>query len=468
MLSTWMKSQKLRAPAMKNESVFYRNIEEALDVRRADHALYNIKENIWKSSDAVDFCSNDLLSLGASGLLREKFMAELALYPNFTPGAGGSRMMDGNYEYLENLEREIAEFHGAETGLFVGSGFEANLAIFAAIPRPGDVIVYDELVHASSIEGMEKHSLANCRFPFSHNDVESFRDVLLNIWETQTLVKQGVRSVIVAVESIYSMDGDVCPLEELMEAAAEIFPGGQVQFYVDEAHSTGVIGPRGSGFVCELGLEKSIPIRLHTFGKAIASAGAIILCNHTVKAALTNFARSVIYTTAPSFIVAASVRAGYKLLKDGQTEAGQKHIQHLVKHFFKTITADPIWAKASKAGALSCPLAEDWEERAFVTHIVPIWTRPRYTYWLMFHLLLSKFCAYGVEYPTVPKGQSRVRVTFHANNTEAETDGLAQSICSWAREMLDLEEAEAGEDRIPKAARQVYSWMADEAIEVTH
>lgn len=260
---------------MKNESAFYRNIEEALDIRREDHTLYTLKENLWKSKDAIDFCSNDMLALGSSGMLREKFLEELALYPHFTPGAPGSRLMDGNYDYLETVEQEIADFHGTETGLFVGSGFEANIAIFASIPRPGDVIIYDELVHASSMDGMEKHCLAATRIPFRHNDVDAFRDALLEIWETETLVTQGQRSVFVAVESVYSMDGDVCPLKELVEAAEEIFPGGQVQFYVDEAHGTGVIGPKGAGLVCELGLQERIAIRLHTFGKSIQGAGGI-------------------------------------------------------------------------------------------------------------------------------------------------------------------------------------------------
>lgn len=153
------------------------------------------------------------------------------------------------------------------------------------------------------------------------------------------------------------------------------------------------------------------------------------------------------------------------MLREGKTQTAQAHIQHLVKQFFKTLTADPTWENANRSGILTCPVSEDWKTKPFVTHIVPMRTRPRYTYWLMFHLMLSKFCSFAVEYPTVPKGQGRVRVMFHAHNTEDQVEDLAKAICAWAKEMLELEEAHGGMESIPTAARQVYAWMADGAIE---
>lgn len=273
-LEKWIKAQKLKAPAMKNTSTFYRNLEEALDARRRDHGLLTLKPNNSKDGEIVDFSSNDTLSLGASGALRAEFTKELERHPDIPPGAGSSRVMDGNYEYLETVEDEIAKFHGAESGLITGSGFEANLAIFAAIPRPGDVIVYDELVHASTHDGMQQ-SMVLTRVPFRHNDVDSFRDTLTSVCDSHSLIRQGKRCVIIAVESFYSMDGDICPLQEFIEAAKEVFPGGNAQFLIDEAHSTGVIGPNGAGLVCELGLEREVAIRLHTFGKALSASGGI-------------------------------------------------------------------------------------------------------------------------------------------------------------------------------------------------
>jgi 8-amino-7-oxononanoate synthase len=145
------------------------------------------------------------------------------------------------------------------------------------------------------------------------------RDVLEEIHDAYDAVRRGKSCVIVAVESVYSMDGDICPLEEMVEVAREIFPEN-VEFVVDEAHSTGVLGPHGAGLVNELGLEKDIAVRVHTFGKAVSAAGAVILGNQTVKTALANLARSVIYTTAPANPVVASVRAAYRLMKSGKTE----------------------------------------------------------------------------------------------------------------------------------------------------
>ena len=339
MLADWMKGQKLKAPAMRDAPIFYRNLEKTLDARRRDHALLIIKKNIWKDGNAVDFSSNDTLALGASGHLRTKFNQELERHPDLPIGASSSRVMDGNSEYLEIVEEEIAQFHGAETGLITASGFEANLAIFAAIPCKEDAIIYDELVHASTHDGMQQ-TQASYRIPFRHNNVDSFRDALLSVYDSQPLIRQGKRCVIVAVESFYSMDGDVCPLKELTEAAREIFPCGNAQFLVDEAHSTGVVGPKGAGLVCELSLEREVAIRLHTFGKALASAGgmvedleyfvqegdpdraiAIILGNNTLKTTLTNLARPVIYTTAPAFPMIAAARSAYILLKTNQTQS---------------------------------------------------------------------------------------------------------------------------------------------------
>ena len=283
MLTEWMRSQKIRSPGAKDASTFHRNLEGALDVRRRDHALYTLKRNLWRDGAAVDFSSSDALSLGASGLLRTEFNKELDRYPDLPPGPSSSRVMDGNYDYLEMVEEEIAQFHEAETAIFLSSGCDANLAVFSAIPRPGDVILYDELVHASAHDGIQQSQVAS-RISFRHNDVDSFRDALESIIQSQPLIRQGKRCILIAVESIYSMDADVCPLEELISIAKEVVPIGSAQFYVDEAHATGMIGSKGRGLVCELGYQKEVAIRLHTFGKALASSGGMSACQWGFKA----------------------------------------------------------------------------------------------------------------------------------------------------------------------------------------
>jgi len=272
MLGPWIEGQKLRRPKMKDAPAFYRNLEEALDNRRADQALLTPNISPWKKGEGVDFSSTDLLSLGSSGQIREAFLEELARHPDFNMYSGGVRMLDGNYEYIEEVEREIATFHNAETALIVGSGFDANGAVFSALPRPGDAIIYDEFVHASTLDGMV-HSLAVCKASFRHNDCESLREVLVRLMDEQPMIRQGVRCVLIAVESVYSMDGDVCPLRDLIEVTREACPLGNVEFIVDEAHGTGILGPKGAGLVNALGLERDIAVVVHTCGKGLASTG---------------------------------------------------------------------------------------------------------------------------------------------------------------------------------------------------
>jgi 8-amino-7-oxononanoate synthase len=271
LLASWFPDHKAKAPSMRNAPTFYRNLEEALDLRRAERAVFMIRSN-EPAPNSIDFSTLDFLSLAASGAIRTAFLDELARHPDFKLGAGGSRLLNGNNPYTEAAEAEIAAFHSADTALLFHSGFEANMAIMVAIPRPGDAIVFDELVHASMHEGMQA-SLAPCKMAFKHNDVDSFRETLLNVLETQPLIKQGKRCVLICVESMYSMDGDVVPLKELIEVAKELFPDGNAQFFVDEAHTTGVFGRQGRGFVNELGLEKEVAIRMHTYGKALAATG---------------------------------------------------------------------------------------------------------------------------------------------------------------------------------------------------
>jgi 8-amino-7-oxononanoate synthase len=181
-----------------------------------------------------------------------------------------------------------------------------------------------------------------------------------------------------------------------------------------------------------------------------------------------NFARSVIYTTAPSYPTVAGIRAAYRLMSSGATQEAQNTIQRLVKHFFRSMTQNAVWDKASAMGILAIPVMEegDWETKEFHAHIVPVWTRQRYNWWLVFHLQLSGISAFPIDYPTVPKGQSRIRLMFHAANTEDQVTLLANTICAWAAEMIAIEEGTEGNkgtNKMPKAAQQVYALMAASA-----
>ncbi|KAK7211020.1 hypothetical protein V2G26_018198 [Clonostachys chloroleuca] len=308
-------------------------------------------------------------------------------------------------------------------------------------------------------------SLAAQKVEFRHNDPESFREVLLSITETQPQIKQGRRCILVAVESTYSMTGDVCPLRELVQVAHEVFPGkqGNVQFIVDEAHSTGMMGPNGSGLVCYLGLEKEVAVVMHSFAKALGSVGAIIVGNKSVVSAVINFSNIFIYTTSPTFPTIATIKAGYTLLASEKGEQARQHVQDLAQTFWEYLTTHPDWENARSRGLLSIPLAKDWEDRPFLVHIAAVHTRIQYIYWLYFHLIFSSYCTFPVEYPVVPLNQSRLRVTFHPCNTHEQVRGLVEAMFDWVREMIEIEE-ERSAQKISWAAKKVYEWMEEEGL----
>lgn len=221
---------------------------------------------------SVDFSSNDFLSLASDDSLRSAYLEEFASATHVAVGSGGSRLLDGNSTYAEDLEKNIAAFHNAPSGLLFNSGFDANSGIFSCVPQPGDAILYDEYIHASVHEGMRLSRAAVLR-KFEHNSVRDFEKGLQSIIAGDPLFQAGARNVLVAVESVYSMDGDLAPIKELLAILARLLPKGNGHMIVDEAHSTGVYGEQGRGVICELGVEDQILARLHTFGKALSSGG---------------------------------------------------------------------------------------------------------------------------------------------------------------------------------------------------
>jgi 8-amino-7-oxononanoate synthase len=253
----------------KPSNTLERSLIKRLDDRYVKSTLRKLS---LPKNGSIDFSSNDFLSLSTSPALREAFIAELAANPDFPLGSGGSRLLDGNSQYALDLEDSIASFHGAQAGLLWNSGFDANAGVFACIPQPGDIILYDELIHASVHDGM-KMSRASRKIPFKHNDVDHLRRIIQALKDGDVLVGKGPKNVFVAVESIYSMDGDLCPLNELVSAVEDVLPYGNGHVIVDEAHATGVLGPRGRGLVSALSLEKRVFLRLHTFGKGVGASG---------------------------------------------------------------------------------------------------------------------------------------------------------------------------------------------------
>ena len=245
-----------------------------LSKRKANSALRSLTTT---SSTSIDFSSNDFLSLSHSPVLKAAYLTELTTSPNFHLGSGGSRLLDGNSSYTENLENEIAAFHNAPAALLFNSGFDANSGFFACVPQPGDIVLYDEFVHASVHEGM-RLSRARASRAFSHNSLKDLRAKIAEVSGDER-VASGEKNVFVAIESLYSMDGDMAPIEKIVDLVDELLPKGNGLVVVDEAHSNGIYGIQGRGTVCSLGLEKRVFARLHTFGKGLAcNGGELLVC----------------------------------------------------------------------------------------------------------------------------------------------------------------------------------------------
>jgi 8-amino-7-oxononanoate synthase len=198
-------------------------------------------------------------------------------------GSTGSRLISGNSKQAEATEAFLADFHQAEAALIFNSGYDANVGLFSALGNRHALILYDELVHASIHDGL-RLSLAK-KIKFRHNDVAHLQ---------QLLTRHQAETVYIAVESVYSMDGDQAPLKALAELA-ELCGAGLV---VDEAHATGVYGEKGEGLVVADGLAHRVYARVHTFGKAIGLQGAVVVGTNVLKNYLINFSRSFIYSTA--------------------------------------------------------------------------------------------------------------------------------------------------------------------------
>jgi 8-amino-7-oxononanoate synthase len=334
----------------------------------------------------VDFCSNDYLGYARNSECLEN--SELS------GGSTGSRLLSGNSKYAEELEAFIANYHGAQSGLIYNSGYDANLGFFSCVPYRGDTIIYDELSHASIRDGIRLNPAAS--FSFAHNDLNDLEDKL----------KRSNGNTYVAVESVYSMDGDFSPLEEI-QTLCEKYGAGLV---VDEAHATGVFGNGGKGRVVELGLEGRVFVRMHTFGKALGTHGAVVLGSANLRDFLINFSRPFIYSTALPEITLCSIKKAYdKMSKDKDKTLKLRSLISLFKDKIKDTEYGQVLPSNSAIQGIivggneaTVALAKKVQNDGFDV-------RP----------ILS---------PTVPNGSERLRISLHAFNTNEEIIGLVESL----------------------------------------
>ncbi len=343
----------------------------------------------------ADFASNDYLGLANAPRLRQAVIE--AMERGVPVGAGGSRLLRGNHPEHERLEAEAAQFFGSESALYFSSGYAANSALLASLPQRGDLVIYDALVHASAHEGI-RLCRAECRRA-RHNDMNDFAAILKD-WRQAG----GTGQPWFAVESLYSMDGDQAPLAELV-ALAE---ANDAVVLVDEAHATGVFGPDGRGLTAAYEGRQNI-VTLRTCGKALGCEGALLCGSQVMRDFLINHGRGFIYSTAPSPLMAAAVRAALQVLVHEPERRTRLHaLVTVAKHHLR-----PLGVLFHSSQILPLILGEDARTMTIAKH-----------------LQHSGFDVRGIRPPTVPVGTSRLRISLTLNVDEADIAALARSLAS--------------------------------------
>ena len=341
----------------------------------------------------VDFSSNDYLGFSRHPALREA--AIRAIDTEGVVGAGGSRLLRGHHPSHAALEQRAAEFFGSESALYLSSGFLANFALFSTLCGRHDAIVFDERVHASMKEGI--HAAPAERYRAVHSDLAAFEDGL------KRARSKGAQDIWIAVESVYSMDGDLAPLAELQALASRY----DAILIVDEAHATGVFGPRGRG-LCEV-LPSERLIAVHTCGKALGVAGALICGPRLVIDYLVNKARPFIYSTAPPPLLAAALLCALDLVDKEPWR--REHLHARIQFAQQALRACAV----GFSGSQIVPVLLGEDARALD---------------VARHLQSAGFDVRAIRPPTVPAGTARLRISLNADHSEADIAALGNALAA--------------------------------------
>lgn len=363
---------------------FPENLSAKLERRKQNNALRQLP----LSSKGIDFASNDYLGLSKSETVFHKTHQYLVDNDSLQNGATGSRLLSGNHKLYPETENFIAQFHKSDSALIFNSGYDANVGFFSSLPQKGDLILYDELCHASIRDGIQ---LSNAKaYKFNHNDFE----------DLERLILRNQNSVIyIVTESVFSMDGDTPNLEELVQLSEK----HNCYLVIDEAHALGVFGSTGEGLVQMLGLQDQIFARIMTFGKGLGCHGAAILGSEELRDYLVNFSRSFIYTTGLSPHSVVTILMGYHYLdKEKQNiELLRGNIIHFNQE--KNVLGLKQLFVRSKSAIQSAIIPGNERVKSIANQLQE-----------------KGFDVKAILSPTVPEGQERLRFCLHSFNSKEE------------------------------------------------
>ena len=373
------------------------NFPEKLHQKLAQRRITNSLRSLHSPSDLIDFYSNDYLGFAQSEAIfnqAHQLLVDKNLKMN---GATGSRLISGNHQLYQETEDVIAAFHNSEKALLFNSGYDANVGFFSSIPQRGDVIVYDELIHASIRDGIQ---LSNAKaYKFKHNDLENLNEILQRIQHD---------TIYVVTESVFSMDGDSPDLKNLVAVCKQ----KNAYLIIDEAHALGIFGENGTGIVQQLGIEKDVFARIMTFGKGLGCHGAAILGSENLYKYLVNFSRSFIYTTGLPPHAIATINIAYQHLNSTTIIVLSERIQH----FKSELVRLDLTSKFIKSdSAIHCCVISGTEKTKETAQ----------------QLQQKGFNIKPILSPTVPIGQERLRICLHSFNSNEEITAILEHLTTF-------------------------------------
>jgi len=349
--------------------------QESLNTRKEEGRL----RRLTLQPEGIDFYSNDYLGLARSTEFQTLLLQSINDNPQLLSGSTGSRLISGNTDMATSVERCIAENHHFPAALLFPSGYNANLALFSTLPSRHDTVIVDEQIHRSVHDACR---MSNARkVKFRHNDLN----------DLENLLKKQKTHCYIAIESLYSMEGDCAPIREIAALAKQY----HADLLVDEAHAFGVFG---NGLIEKYQLQNQVLAAVVTYGKALGAHGAAILCNETVKSYLINFASPFIYTTSAQDFQWMSIKTGYEFLEKKQELSKKLHEN------IRTFRNQGLKTPSSEVSPIQAIVIPDNQKLKTVQNT----------------LSDEGFLTYAVYSPTVKEGSERIRICLHSFNTEDE------------------------------------------------
>ncbi len=380
-------------------TMFPKKLHIKLQTRQKNNVLRKLPE----TKNLIDFYSNDYLGFAASKSIFDETHQLLVDKSIKINGATGSRLISGNHNLYQETETFIAKFHNAEKALIFNSGYDANVGFFSSVPQRGDIILYDELIHASIRDGIQ---LSNAKaYKFKHNDYQQLEALIERQTEQNSTENQ---EVYIVTETVFSMDGDSPDLLKIIALSKK----HNAHLVVDEAHALGVYGENGIGLTQKLQLENEVFARIITFGKALGCHGAVILGTKELTQYLVNFARSFIYTTGLSPHAVATIKTSYLHLNTTIINDLSQNIHHFKKEI-KRLSIEENFIESNSS--IHCCIISGNEKTKLIAK----------------NLQEKGFDVKAVLSPTVSKGKERLRFCLHSYNSTQEITSLLHNLATF-------------------------------------